>query len=103
VKAQDSADLPKAVNNITSYFDKLSECFLRLSNYCPRYTEYQLLFKESTRLQEALCSFYTTIIQFCTKAIRIVEAPGGSSWAELRGWLIKHRRSKPCQVAMEAI
>lgn len=64
-----------AVNNITSFFDKLSECFLRLSNYCPRYSEYQLLFGDSTRLQKALCAFYATIVNFCTKAIQIIETP----------------------------
>ena len=70
------SNLLKAVNNITSFFDKLSECFLRLRNSCPRYSEYQLLFGDSARLQKALCAFYATIIKFCTKAIQIVEAPG---------------------------
>ena len=66
----------KAVNNITSFFDKLSECFLRLRNSCPRYSEYQLLFGDSTRLQRALRAFYATIIKFCTRAIQIIESPG---------------------------
>jgi hypothetical protein len=66
----------KAVNNITSFFDKLSECFLRLRNSCPRYSEYQLLFGDSVRLQKALCAFYATVIKFCTRTIQIIETPG---------------------------
>ncbi|KAH8586021.1 ankyrin repeat-containing domain protein [Bisporella sp. PMI_857] len=65
-----------AANNVTSFFDKLSECFLRLRNYCPRYSEYQLLFGDSTRLQKALCSFYATIVNFCTRAIQAIKTPG---------------------------
>ncbi len=71
-----SADPIKAINNITSFFDKLSECFLRLSNCCPRYAEYQLLFGDSIRLQNALCTFYTTIVNFCIKAFQTIQAPG---------------------------
>ena len=66
----------KAINNITSFFDKLSECFLRLRNSCPRFSEYRLLFEDSARLQKALCTFYATVIKFCTRAIQIIEAPG---------------------------
>jgi hypothetical protein len=76
VHCQNVANALKAVNNITSFFDKLSEYFLRLRNSCPRYSEYKLLFGDSARLQKALCAFYATIIKFCTRAIQIIEAPG---------------------------
>lgn len=72
----DAANTLEATNNIVSFFDKLSETFLRLSVYCPRYSEYRLLFGDSTRLQKALCDFYASIISFCTKAIQAIEKPG---------------------------
>ncbi|KAH8592594.1 hypothetical protein B0O99DRAFT_743497 [Bisporella sp. PMI_857] len=71
-----TAEVDRAANNVTSFFDKLSECFLRLRNYCPRYSEYQLLFGDSARLQKALCSFYAAIVNFCTKAIQAIKTPG---------------------------
>jgi hypothetical protein len=66
------------VNNIVSFFDKLSESFLKLGSCCPRYSEYQLLFTDSTRLQNALCSFYAVIVNFCRKAILALRNPGRS-------------------------
>jgi hypothetical protein len=66
----------QAVNNIVSFFDKLSELFLKLGSCCPRYSEYQFLFADSVRLQKALCTFFATIVNFCTKAIQALNKPG---------------------------
>ncbi|KAI7771382.1 hypothetical protein LZL87_014249 [Fusarium oxysporum] len=48
--------------NYTSYFESLSVIFMGLSNQCPRFAEYQALYKTSTRLQKALCDFHASII-----------------------------------------
>ncbi|EPE29754.1 hypothetical protein GLAREA_00914 [Glarea lozoyensis ATCC 20868] len=65
-----------AINNVVSFFDKLSETFLRLGSCCPRFSEYRLLFPESTKLQNLLCSFYASIVKFCTKAMNAIGNPG---------------------------
>lgn len=49
--------------------------FLRVGRCCPRYAEYQLLFVDSAKLQRALCTFYATIIEFCTKAVQTLNQP----------------------------
>lgn len=68
-------DILKAVNNIVSFFDKLSEVFLRLGGCCPKYSEYQSLFADSIRIQTALCKFYASIVNFCTQAIKTLANP----------------------------
>jgi hypothetical protein len=70
------ADTGQAINNVVSFFDKLSETFLRLGACCPRYSEYRLVFPESLRLQNALCAFYAVIVRFCTKAMNAINTPG---------------------------
>lgn len=84
----DFADLRKAANNITSFFEKLSECFLRLGKYCPRYSEYQALFVDSTRLQKCLSEFYATIINFCAGAYRYIQNTGLSTCSDLMRTLL---------------
>lgn len=74
----DITNASKALNNIVSFLDKLSEVFLRLGSCCPRFTQYQFLFTDSVRLQNALCAFYATIVNFCTKAVQALNNPGAS-------------------------
>lgn len=54
---------------------------LKLGTYCPRYSEYQLLFADSRRLREALGDFYASVVNFCTKALSHINQPGMSSLA----------------------
>lgn len=56
-------------SNFLSFFDKLSEWFMKLQCICPRLSEYQFIYADSVRLQNALCSFYATLVTFCTKAM----------------------------------
>src|ERR1044072_9850764 len=56
--------------NYTSYFNALSDIFLGLKPYCPRYEEYQALFPTSVRLQGALCNFHAAIIQCCRHVVQ---------------------------------
>lgn len=65
-----------AATNFSSYFDKLSECFMSLRKDCPRFSEYQILYKDSSRLQKALSQFYATVVRFCQHAIRITQRNG---------------------------
>ncbi|EHL03534.1 hypothetical protein M7I_0174 [Glarea lozoyensis 74030] len=59
--------MEQAINNVVSFFDKLSETFLRLGSCCPRF--------KSTKLQNLLCSFYASIVKFCTKAMNAIGNP----------------------------
>ena len=69
----------QAVSNVSSYFDKLSEWFMKLQNDCPRFSEYQLLYADAPRLQSALSGFYATIVRFCQHAIESLQRTGGHS------------------------
>ena len=62
------------------YFEKLSERFAQLSAYCPRYTAYERLFKQSQRVRDSLENFYAIIVKFCTKALRVIQERGTLSW-----------------------
>lgn len=69
----------KAVSNFSSYFDKLSEWFMKLRNDCPRFSEYQLLYADAPSLRLALSAFYATVIKFCQHAIGSLQRTGGYS------------------------
>ena len=62
--------------NFASYFEKLSERFAQLSDYCPRLSAYTELFKESIRLQTSLSDFYVVVVKFCTKALEVIQEKG---------------------------
>ena len=49
---------------------------MRIQRLCPRYEKYQFLLKESTDLQEALCSFYAALVRFCGRMIIAIRRPG---------------------------
>ncbi|KAL9122028.1 MAG: hypothetical protein Q9187_001420 [Circinaria calcarea] len=70
-----------AVNNFTSFFDKLSTLFMSIGSTCPRFTEFGLLYPSSVGLQKALCDYYAVIIQLCKRAIEFSRRPGLSQFA----------------------
>lgn len=75
----------QTASNFYIIFEKLSECFMRLQVDCPRFLEYQKLFRDSVRLRKSLCSLYATVIRFCTNALGALQRPGMSSmWFEKR-------------------
>ena len=43
---------------------------MNLRSDCLRYSEYQSIYSESTRLQAALCKYYATFVRFCQKVIQ---------------------------------
>ena len=65
-----------AASNFTSFFEKLSELFMKIQAYCPRFSEYQYLYSDSERLQRALCVYFATVVQFCTKAVEVISRRG---------------------------
>jgi hypothetical protein len=66
----------KIASTVATYYDKLSEWFMRLGTTCPRYAEYQSLFSQSTGLQKALDAFFGTVVRFCGRAIQVMERSG---------------------------
>ncbi|MCJ1347169.1 hypothetical protein MMC31_005390 [Peltigera leucophlebia] len=60
--------------NYASYFDKLSALFMSFSKYCPRYSDYQILYADSAGLQAAVCNFYAVVID-CFKETRTFWRP----------------------------
>ncbi|KAH7399656.1 hypothetical protein BKA66DRAFT_437188 [Pyrenochaeta sp. MPI-SDFR-AT-0127] len=63
-------------SNFADYFNKLSERIAQFSNYCPRFSEYEKLFPNSIRLQQALSSFYAIVVSFCSRALGVVQENG---------------------------
>ena len=66
----------KVASRFVSYFEKISEWFMNLRHYCPRYSEYAALFSSSVKLRAALYNFYATVIQFCKQAIQVFRRTG---------------------------
>ncbi|KAF2183636.1 hypothetical protein K469DRAFT_689781 [Zopfia rhizophila CBS 207.26] len=69
-------------SNFAEYFDKLSKLVAQLSNYCPRFSKYKKLFPTSVRLQQALSNFYSIIVKFCSKALRVVQEKGAKRYSK---------------------
>ena len=65
-----------AASNFSTFFEKMTSWFMRMQSCCPRFKEYQLLFPDSPRLQEALCYFYACLIQFCTRSVEAMNRSG---------------------------
>ncbi|KAI9764860.1 MAG: hypothetical protein M1840_008006 [Geoglossum simile] len=65
-----------AVSNFSSFFDKLSAMFMKLRSYYPVYSDYQILYPSSRGLQAALSAFYATVVQFCGKALKLIQRKG---------------------------
>ncbi|KAH8684390.1 ankyrin repeat-containing domain protein [Tricladium varicosporioides] len=77
--------------NITSYFESLADLFMSLNKLFPQFDEYQLLFPNSSALQESICTFHASIVQLCKQAILLTRQP----WVrkvtlDLRGRLRPH-------------
>ncbi|KAI9770818.1 MAG: hypothetical protein M1839_003044 [Geoglossum umbratile] len=65
-----------AISNFSSFFNKLSDMFMKLRSYYPIYSEYQILYPSSIGLQAALCSFYASVVYFCRKALKFIQRKG---------------------------
>ncbi|KAJ3537024.1 hypothetical protein NM208_g6478 [Fusarium decemcellulare] len=61
--------------NFFSYFEAMSELFISLGRACPQFSEYQLLFPDSKRVQRALCDFHAAIIRCCCHIVGVLRRP----------------------------
>lgn len=66
-------------SNFALFFDKLSELFLRIRTYCPRYSDYQVLYAQFPRVQTALNAFYATVVRLCTTTVEAIQRQGKST------------------------
>lgn len=51
------------------HFEKLSNLFMIIGGSCPRYQDFELLYPDSPRLQQALSGYYVVIVQLCRQAV----------------------------------
>jgi archaellum biogenesis ATPase FlaH len=65
-----------AASNFSTFFDELTTCFMNVQRLCPRYGNYEFLYKDSLPLQQSLCTFYTSLIRFCTRAMSFLKREG---------------------------
>jgi ankyrin repeat domain-containing protein 50 len=65
----------QVTSNIFSYFENLSTLFMNIGRTCPRYQDFGFLYPKSTRLQKALCEYFTTMIELCQHAILFIRKP----------------------------
>ena len=72
----DALNCGQIMSNFTSYFDKISTLFMSVSKLCPQFSEYQILYPSSKKLQIALANFHACIIRCCTKAVKVIQRPG---------------------------
>ncbi|KAG9674897.1 hypothetical protein KCU99_g3333, partial [Aureobasidium melanogenum] len=63
-------------SNFTTYFDKLSALLMTIGKRCPRFQEYQKLYRDSTDLQKALCDFYSMVVRCCEQAVTVLRRAG---------------------------
>ncbi|KAI9792024.1 MAG: hypothetical protein M1833_001273 [Piccolia ochrophora] len=65
-----------ATSNFTSYFESISVLLMSIGKQCPRFSEYQALYQNSTRLQNALSCFYARIVRFCKQVFLFTQRTG---------------------------
>ncbi|KIW32264.1 uncharacterized protein PV07_03824 [Cladophialophora immunda] len=56
-------------SNVASYFEKITGLIMHIGRFCPVYDDFGSLYPGAAGLQAALCGFYATIIELCTKII----------------------------------
>jgi hypothetical protein len=50
--------------------------FLDLGSSCPRLDKYQTIFSQYDRVRDSISIFYAVIIEFCQKAIEVMQRGG---------------------------
>ncbi|KAH6672691.1 hypothetical protein F5X68DRAFT_174926, partial [Plectosphaerella plurivora] len=58
-----------------SQITALTDLFEFFKDASPRFAEYQALFPESTKLQEAVCDFHASIINCCSYLVKSIKLP----------------------------
>jgi hypothetical protein len=62
--------------NFSEYFEKLSERLSNLGYLFPRLREYERIFRNSNRLQQAMSTFYAIVVVFFTKSLKVLQERG---------------------------
>jgi 5-methylcytosine-specific restriction endonuclease McrBC regulatory subunit McrC len=62
--------------NFSEYFEKLSKRLHNLSYLFPRMREYEKIFRNSSRLQQAMSTFYAIVVVFFTKSLEVLQERG---------------------------
>ncbi|KAK2034715.1 hypothetical protein LX32DRAFT_375278 [Colletotrichum zoysiae] len=65
----------QVILNFSSYYDRVSDLFMRFAKDCPRFAEYQALFPSSLGLQKAVCDFNASIICCCRHVVEVTQRP----------------------------
>lgn len=71
-----------AACNFRTFFDELTTCFMDAQRLCPRYGQYEFLYRNSVPLQQSLCMFYASLVRFCTRAISFLQRQGSFQFAK---------------------
>jgi hypothetical protein len=66
----------KLVSRSLSRFERISELLMEIGRECPRFDSYQRIFQDSTRVQNALCSYYARIVRICADLYVDMQKPG---------------------------
>ncbi|CZR42635.1 uncharacterized protein FPRO_09938 [Fusarium proliferatum ET1] len=61
--------------NFASYFQSFVELLHGFGSLCTRFAEYQVIFKESSRLKSSVCQFHTAVITCCQQIVLAVRRP----------------------------
>lgn len=56
---------------------------MTIGKRCPRFQEYQKLYRDSTDLQKALCDFYSMVVRCCEQAVTVLRRAGKLNAGEL--------------------
>ncbi|RMZ92691.1 hypothetical protein DV736_g66, partial [Chaetothyriales sp. CBS 134916] len=62
-----------AASNISSFFSKVTSLIMEIGKFCPVYSSFAHLYPGSVELQNALCSYYASVIRLCAKVITILQ------------------------------
>ncbi|KAI1404230.1 ankyrin repeat-containing domain protein [Hypoxylon fuscum] len=65
----------QVIVNYTSYYEAVSDLFMRLGKLCPVFAEYQTLFRNSRLLRQSLSDFHASIIRCCKHVIEAIQRP----------------------------
>ncbi|RYP49170.1 hypothetical protein DL768_005048 [Monosporascus sp. mg162] len=68
-------ELWQIIINYTSYYEAVSELFMRLGKLCPVFAEYHALYPSSKRLQQSLISFHASIVRCCSHVVEALNRP----------------------------
>ncbi|RYP28744.1 hypothetical protein DL767_007087 [Monosporascus sp. MG133] len=61
--------------NYTSYYEAVSDLFMKLGKLCPVFAEYHALYPSSKRLQQSLISFHASIVRCCSHVVEAMKRP----------------------------